>query len=94
MSNGPTTFICLPLTSQCSSTAPTADQGGCIKNAGKDGNTYTYVYYLDTVSTSNTANNFGPGKPNTHGWIYTCPLEGASMLIPGVTTLLSIYMAI
>ena len=64
-----------------------------MKATGADNKQYYYVSYTGTKSV--TVNyNFGPGKPNTNGWTYECPLEGASALIPTVTTaLLSIYMA-
>ena len=96
VSNGPPTSICLPLTSQCGTVAATADPGACVKSTGYDKKTYYYVSYFGTANAVPTTDymNFGPGKPNTHGWTYECPLEGAIALIPTVTTaLLSIYMA-
>ena len=94
VSNGPPTSICLPLTSQCTTTAPTADPGGCVKATGTNMQSYFYVVYSATANTADLSMNFGPGKPNTNGWTYTCPLEGATALIPTVATaLMSIYMA-
>ena len=56
--------------------------------------TYYYVVYATSVNSATLSYNFGPGKPNTNGWTYYCPLEGATELIPTVATaLMSIYMA-
>ena len=72
----------------------TAEPGGCVSALGTDKKSYYYVWFATTASTTVLYNNFGPGKPNTNGWTYECPLEGASKLIPTVATaLISIYMA-
>ena len=55
---------------------------------------YFYVVYAAAASTTDLSMNFGPGKPNTNGWTYSCPLEGATALVPSVAiALISIYMA-